>query len=87
MLIKPTPSNMSKQRWRQAIIGDFRGFCQKMPHMQFLKVRIEWKHNFLATILQILDIKIMFSVVSSLKKILNLTSDSINIQTLFCSFV
>ena len=28
-----------------AIIGDFKGHCQKLPHMQFLKVRIEWGYN------------------------------------------
>ena len=30
-LIKLSPSNMSKQRWQRAIIGDFRGLCQNCP--------------------------------------------------------
>ena len=37
--------------------------------------------------LTLLDIKIIFSLVSNVKKILNLTSDPIIIQTLICSFV
>ena len=27
-------------------MGDFRGLCLKLPHMQCLKVKIEWGHNF-----------------------------------------
>ena len=45
MLIKSSASYMSKQRWRRAIIADFRGFCQKLPHMQSLKVTIEQGQN------------------------------------------
>ena len=43
--------------------------------------------QFLSQYLIILDIKIIFSLARNLKKILNLTSDSIIIQTLICSFV
>ena len=43
--------------------------------------------QFLSHYLTILDIKIIFSSVSNLKKILNLTSDPIIIQTLLCIFL
>ena len=44
---------------------------KKLPHMQPLKVRIEWDTKFLSHYLTILDITIIFSLVSNLKKILN----------------
>ena len=50
--------------------------------MQSLKVRIEWVSQFLSHYLTILDIKIIFPLLSNLKKILNLTFDAISIQTL-----
>ena len=79
---------MSKQRWQCAILGDFRGLCENLPHMQSLNIRIEWGHNLQATIyLKILDTKVIFSLVSNLKKVLNMTSDPIFIETLLCSFV
>ena len=42
--------------------------------------------QFLSHYLTILDIKIIFSLVSNLRKILNLTSDPIIIRTLLCPF-
>ena len=43
--------------------------------------------QFLSHYLTVLDIKIIFSIVSNHTKILNLTSDPIIIQTLLCSFI
>ena len=39
MVIEPSPSNMSKQRWQQAIIGDFKGLsieehCKRWEHQK-----------------------------------------------------
>ena len=41
MINKHLASNICKQKWRWAIIGDIRGLSQKLPNMQSLKVRIE----------------------------------------------
>ena len=61
--------------------------------MQSLKVRVEGGGGggggaqFLSHYLTILDIKIIFSIVSNHSKILNLTSDPIIIPTLLCPFI
>ena len=47
--------------------GGFRGLSQKFPHMQWLNIRNEWAAQFLSHYLTILDIKIIFSLVSSQK--------------------
>ena len=54
--------------------------------MQSLKVGNEWGAQFLSHYLITLDIKIIFSLLSNLKNILNLTSDLIIIETLLSLF-
>ena len=69
-------------------MGDFRGLCQKLPHMQSLKVRIflNGGHNFKPISYNFRHKNnIVFS--EQPEKILNLTSHPIIIQTLICSFV
>ena len=51
------------------------------------KFKLKLRNRFEALKHTILDIKIIFSLVSNLKKILNLTSDPIITETLLCSCV
>ena len=65
MLIKPSPPNISKQRWQWAIIQDFRGFWSKIAPYAILKSKNRIGAQFLSHYLSILDIKIL---VSNLKR-------------------
>ena len=79
MFIKPSASNMFKQRWQRAL--------SKIVPYAIPKSKNCIGAQFRSHYLTILDIKITFSLISNIKKILNSTSDPIIIQTLLCSFV
>ena len=65
-------------------LGILEDFVKIAPHA-ITKSKNLMGVQFLSHYLTILDIKIIFSLVSNLKKILNLTSDPIIIETLLCN--
>ena len=71
MFIKNLPSNISKYGSEQLC---FRGFCQKFPHMQSLKVRTELGHNS-KPLSYNFGHKNNIVIIEQPKKILNLTFD------------
>ena len=72
MLIKRLPSNICKQIWWCAIIGkgDFRNLCQKLNLHVMSNSKNRMGAQILSHYLIIVDVKVIFSLVSNLITVL-----------------